>query len=140
MTSSTIANYDIDEKNKNKSVSAGGLGVDLCMKRHARSHPKRSIRQIDPSDGIPNGHNINGLAAYMPPGQSSHGPHHSLDRTLKSNVLNILSNINSSSPHHHLDNTNNSKTKGSKLDGHQMKTDVNNLHLAPTTVESKDIL
>ena len=54
---------------------------------------------------------------------------------MKSNVLNILSNINSSSTYQ----DNNSKTKG-KLDGHQMKNDVNNLHLAPTTVESKDIL
>ena len=54
---------------------------------------------------------------------------------VKSNVLNILSNINSSSSQ--LEN--NSKTKYKPGNG-QMHMDVNNMHLAPTTVDSKEIL
>lgn len=62
INSSTYVNYDIEEKNKNKSLPAGAHPVDFTVRKHSRSHPKRPSRLIDSTDDEhAKGQNSNGF-------------------------------------------------------------------------------
>ena len=140
MNSTSNANQDIEEKNKNKRLPAAAHAVDFTIKRLARSHPKRASRLVDSNDDeqsidqIVNG-NTNGAPAHMnhEDGQNGAG-----DVLKKANGVDFLSHINCYATNHqrHL-MENNSKTKCGL--GHYVDTG-NALQRAPTTVESKDIL
>lgn len=122
LSSSANANQDIEEKNKNKNLPAAGHAVDFTIKRHARSHTKRTSRLVDSRDEYDNEAHGNGLGAVEADELDGDSQDQVLDSDKKLNVLGILSQNNYDSQNHHyrlnqhdLDG-NNCKTNG-KFDG-----------------------